>query len=148
MPYQIRKLRASITDLSEENTRDLAEVESRGLSGGIKLVRGLRDELRDIEHNLNETKSAEALCRAKIKLIQAKIGTKKPASSSVVAGGENAITGATIVIGNETEEKNASQPQASAQTSSDTTATQPIETKAVLASEAIATGNSTAITVK
>jgi len=59
MPYQIRKLRASITDLSEENTRDLAEVESRGLSGGIKLVRGLRDELRDIEHNLNETKSAE-----------------------------------------------------------------------------------------
>jgi hypothetical protein len=70
---KVRKLRASIVDISEACTRDLKEVTSRGLTGGVKMVRGLRDEIRDIEFALGETKSAEAACRAKISLIQSKI---------------------------------------------------------------------------
>ena len=57
-------------------------MERRGLSGGINLVRTLREELREVEFTLNETKSAEALCRAKIKLIQSKMGSKKHLASS------------------------------------------------------------------
>jgi hypothetical protein len=83
---KIRKLRASITDLSEESTRDLEEVEKRGLSGGIKLVRTLREELREIEFALNETKSAEALCRAKIKVLQSKLGAKKQQPDAALEG--------------------------------------------------------------
>jgi hypothetical protein len=74
---KVRQLRASIADLSEENVRNLAEVERRGLSGGINLVRGLREEIRDIEFQLAEVKSGEAACRTKISLIQAKIKQKK-----------------------------------------------------------------------
>lgn len=70
--HKIRMLRASIADLSEENARNLAEVDRRGLSGGITLVRGLRDEIREIEYQLSDVKSGEAACRAKIRLIQVK----------------------------------------------------------------------------
>jgi len=73
---RIRKLRASIADLSEALARDLEEVEKRGLSGGINLVRGLRDEIREIEFQLSEVKSAEATCRTKINLIQSKLSRR------------------------------------------------------------------------
>ena len=66
---QVRKLRASIADLSEAQTRDLAEVEKRGLSGGIKLVRNLREELRDIEFQLAESKRAVSTCRTQSRLL-------------------------------------------------------------------------------
>jgi hypothetical protein len=75
---KIRKLRVAIADLSEENARNLTEVEKRGLSGGITLVRGLREEIRDTEFELSEVKSAEAACRTKISLIQSSLlATKK-----------------------------------------------------------------------
>jgi hypothetical protein len=77
--------------LSEESTRDLEEVEKRGLSGGIKLVRSLRDEIREIEFALNETKSAEALCRAKIKLIQSKMGHAKKQSAGARAEAQASV---------------------------------------------------------
>ena len=67
---QVRKLRASIADLSEAQTRDLAEVEKRGLSGGIKLVRNLREELRDIEFQLAESKRAVSTCRTQSRLLE------------------------------------------------------------------------------
>ena len=70
---KIRMLRLSIADLSEENARNLVEVERRGLSGGINLVRSLREEIRDIEFQLNEAKSGDAECRTKISLIQSKL---------------------------------------------------------------------------
>jgi hypothetical protein len=70
---KIRKLRVSIADLSEENVRNLKEVQKRGLTGGINLVRGLREEIREIEFELSEAKSAEATCRTKISLIQSSL---------------------------------------------------------------------------
>jgi hypothetical protein len=85
---KIRMLRASIADLSEENARNLIEVERRGLSGGITLVRGLRDEIREIEFQLSEVKSGEAACRAKIRLIQAKVKAAKK-NGAVTAADEN-----------------------------------------------------------
>ncbi|CAJ1961519.1 unnamed protein product [Cylindrotheca closterium] len=89
---KIRKLRVSITDLSEESARDLQEVERRGLSGGIDLVRGLRDEIRDVEFQLAETKSMNATCQAKISLIRAKVSpeTKLPTTPVAVATEESA----------------------------------------------------------
>ena len=42
---KIRMLRATIADLSEENARNLVQVERRGLSGGIKLIRGEKCEV-------------------------------------------------------------------------------------------------------
>jgi hypothetical protein len=59
--------------LGEESGRDLEEVERRGLSGGINLVRGLREELRDLDFSINEAKSMGATCKAKINLIQSKL---------------------------------------------------------------------------
>lgn len=98
-------MRASISDLSEESTRDLAEVEKRGLSGGIKLVRNLRDEIREIEFALNEAKSAEALCHAKIKLIQSKMGQakKQSLSSSSKSNGEAPIKATATATGESSE---------------------------------------------
>jgi hypothetical protein len=75
--YKIRKLRVAIADLSEENARNLKEVEKRGLSGGINLVRGLREEIRDTEFELSEAKSEEATCRTKISMIQSNLLTSK-----------------------------------------------------------------------
>lgn len=73
---KILKLRASIADLSEENAREIEAVEKRGLSGGITLVRGLRDELREIDYQLNEAKSMNATCRTKIGMIHSRLPTK------------------------------------------------------------------------
>ena len=74
---KVRKLRVSIGDLSEENTRNLAEVERRGLTGGIQLVRNLRDELREIDFEISQLKMEDATCHAKIHLIQTKLKQKK-----------------------------------------------------------------------
>ena len=76
-------MRASIADLSEENTRDLEEVQRRGLQGGINLVRGLREELRDIEYHLSETRSMKTACKAKISMILARIPNKQKHSQNV-----------------------------------------------------------------
>lgn len=51
----------------------MKEVERRGLHGGINLVRGLREELRDIEFNLSEARSMKTACKAKISMILARI---------------------------------------------------------------------------
>lgn len=70
---KIRRLRASIADLSEQNTRDLSEVKRRGLEGGINLVRGLREELRDIDFHLSEVRKINAACKAKISMILSRV---------------------------------------------------------------------------
>eukprot|EP00934_Nitzschia_sp_Nitz4_P003012 Nitzschia sp. Nitz4//scaffold73_size107353//28172//30694//NITZ4_004310-RA/size107353-processed-gene-0.163-mRNA-1//1//CDS//3329557446//3002//frame0 len=80
----IIKLRASITDLSEESAREMEEVERRGLSGGIQLVRNLRDELREIEFQLAEVRSMQVACRAKIGAIHSRIPAKPKSSPPVV----------------------------------------------------------------
>jgi hypothetical protein len=89
----------------------LKEVERRGLSGGIDLVRNLREETRDLEFRLSETKSNNATCRAKIGLIHARMPQRrlppkqaptattkhdgtKPASSSTAASPDSEMTAA------------------------------------------------------
>ena len=67
---KIRMLRASISDLSEENTRNLEAIGQKGLTGAVTLVRKLREEIRDLEFQLSEWKSGEAASRAKIQLLQ------------------------------------------------------------------------------
>jgi len=67
---KIRKLRASIADMSEESETAMKEVERRGLTGGIKLVRKLRDEIRQLEFQISGAKSGEVLCRAKLQRLQ------------------------------------------------------------------------------
>jgi hypothetical protein len=71
--FKTRKLRASIADLSESYSRDMKEVERRGLEGGINLVRGIREELRDIEFQLSEIRSRKTECKTKISMIHARI---------------------------------------------------------------------------
>jgi hypothetical protein len=89
---QTRKLRASIADLSEENSRDMEEVERRGLEGGINLVRGLREELRDVEFQLVEIRSLTITYRAKISMILAQVPTAvRSLESNVDKNGEEMI---------------------------------------------------------
>jgi hypothetical protein len=67
---KIRKLRASIADMSEESEAAMKEVEKRGLTGGIQLVRKLREQIRELEFQVSEAKSGEALCMAKLLKLQ------------------------------------------------------------------------------
>jgi hypothetical protein len=67
---KIRKLRASIADMSEESEEAMKEVEKRGLTGGIQLVRKLRLQIRELEYQISEAKSGEALCKAKLQNLQ------------------------------------------------------------------------------
>jgi len=91
--HKIVKLRASIADLSEACSRDLEEVEKRGLSGGINLVRGLREEIREIDFQLSEAKSGEAACRTKISLIQSRVhASRKNSNPANTAGATNSST--------------------------------------------------------
>jgi hypothetical protein len=140
--YKIRKLRVAIADLSEENARNLKEVEKRGLSGGINLVRGLREEIRDTEFELSEAKSEEATCRTKISMIQSSLlSTKKHPPPKT--NKQDAITGTLEQpVDGQAQEATAAMEggdQASAAESTD-------ESKNF--SERIATGESTAIVVR
>jgi hypothetical protein len=74
---KIRKLRASIADLSEENARDMQEVERRGLQGGITLVRGLREDVRDIDFHLGEFRSTKMEYKTKINMIRARVPSQQ-----------------------------------------------------------------------
>lgn len=121
----------------------MEEVERRGLSGGIKLVRGLREEIRELDFTLNETKSSEALCRAKIKLIQSRIESKKLTGSTSSDAGDS---GEAISMTNDaTDRAVSSQAMPPTANGSETRS----QTKEVpLASENIASGNSSAIALK
>jgi hypothetical protein len=107
--------------LSDESTRDLKEVERRGLSGGIDLVRSIREELRDVDFQLSEAKTMAATCRAKIALINhrmphTKVSAEAPSTKTSLADASTnkeesnsfqAVTG--TAVRNET---NISPPQA------------------------------------
>lgn len=70
---KLSQLRASIADLAEENDRNLAEVQRRGLAGAVKLARKLREELRTVEDDLREVRSAEAGLRVRVGLVTAEL---------------------------------------------------------------------------
>lgn len=89
---KIRRLRAAIADLSEENARNLTAVEQRGLSGGVILVRKLRDEIREIEYQFGETQRSEVACRAKIRLVQSKVKTTVVAKSRTTSSSSTEST--------------------------------------------------------
>ena len=59
----------------------MAEVERRGLEGGINLVRGIREELRDVEFQLSEIQSLRTTYRAKISMIHAQVPSISTPSS-------------------------------------------------------------------
>ena len=69
---KIRKLRASIADMSEESEAAMKEVEKRGLTGGIQLVRKLREQIRELEFQVSEAKNGAASARAKLQKLQQK----------------------------------------------------------------------------
>jgi hypothetical protein len=79
---RIRKLRASIADMSEESETALKEVQRRGLSGGIQLVRKLREEIRSLEFQVAEAKSGEALCRTKLQRLQNQVAQAAKSNGS------------------------------------------------------------------
>jgi hypothetical protein len=85
---KIRKLRASIADMSDESETAMKEVEKRGLTGGIQLVRKLREQIRELDFQASEAKSGEALCRARLQHLQQQIRTKNEESSGEVAQAE------------------------------------------------------------
>ena len=70
---KLSQLRASIADLAEENDRNLAEVQNRGLAGAVKLARNLREELRTVEDDLRVVRSAEAGLRVRVGLVSAEL---------------------------------------------------------------------------
>jgi len=79
---KLSQLRASIADLAEENDRNLAEVQRRGLAGAVKLARKLRDELRLVEDDLREVRSAEAGLRVRVGLVTAELERLEAAKES------------------------------------------------------------------
>lgn len=83
---KIRMLRVSIADLSEENARNLSEVEKRGLSGGITLVRGLREQIKDLDYKISLAKSGDAECCMKISLLQSTAHSISASSEKLTIG--------------------------------------------------------------
>jgi hypothetical protein len=55
----------------------MVEVHRRGLEGGINLVRGLREEIRDIDFQIGELKTLKAEFRTKISIVHAMIPTQR-----------------------------------------------------------------------
>lgn len=56
-----------MVDLSEENSRVRTEIQSRGLSGAIRLARTLREELIEFELKVKEAKEQAELCQLEVK---------------------------------------------------------------------------------
>ncbi|KAK1738282.1 hypothetical protein QTG54_010951 [Skeletonema marinoi] len=70
---RVNTLRSSIVSLADECARYQAEVERAGMSGALSLTKSLREELKEMESQLSEAKSGEAMCRRKIELIQERL---------------------------------------------------------------------------
>ena len=68
---RVTKLRASLTDLAEEKDANLKEIEKRGLSGAVRMAQNLRDEVRELDYELNSTRSEVATIRLQIDTIRA-----------------------------------------------------------------------------
>ena len=151
---KIRKFRVSIADLSEENDRNMQEVEKRGLTGGINLVRGLKDEIREIEFALDETKLADAVYRAKIEKIQSLLsnpatngGAAAESEETSVAGTSKASTEHHFNHGNGTLSTSRSVPL-DQESGSFSDVESEVSSDGMKPSEKIATGHSTAIVVR
>ena len=67
---KIRRIRATISDLSDDNQRNQDEIERRQLMVGLQYIRTLRNEIRDVEYQIYELKQYDIDCRNKIRTIQ------------------------------------------------------------------------------
>jgi hypothetical protein len=79
---KIRMLRAAIADLSDENVRNLEEIERRGLMGGIDYIRTLREEMREVEYLIQELKQLDVDCRTKIRTLQIQMNSSSALASN------------------------------------------------------------------
>eukprot|EP01083_Nonionella_stella_P049723 132424_1 len=70
---KVSKLRSSIADLAEENTRNLIEVTKKGLGGAVSLARKLKEEVKEREHILQNLKQREAACRTRVCMIRTEL---------------------------------------------------------------------------
>jgi hypothetical protein len=66
----VKKLRASIAELSSENARNLEEVENLGLQGAVKLTRKLKDEVREQKMALETVVREESSVRARVAMLR------------------------------------------------------------------------------
>ena len=71
---RVNSLRELIGKLAEESTRLAKEIDSNGMSGALKLTRSLKQEITDAEKELRVAQSGESTCRAKLELIQRRLG--------------------------------------------------------------------------
>ncbi len=92
---KVRKLRASIADLAEENSQNLIKVGKLGLTGAVSLARKLKEEVKEREHILQNLQQREAACRTRVCMIrnqlenlsaEAPIARTPEATSEVVEG--------------------------------------------------------------
>jgi hypothetical protein len=82
----------------------MKEVLRRGLEGGINLVRGLREELRDIDFQLDGARIMKLTFRRKISMIHARIPNLR-SSPSQIESDEQEATDAEVVSENEGDSK-------------------------------------------
>ena len=80
---KVKKLRSSIADLAEENSRNLIEVTKMGLGGAVNLARTLKEEVKEREHILQNLKQREAACRTRICMIRSQL--EKAAAEAPIA---------------------------------------------------------------
>ena len=71
---RVKSLRGLIAELAEESTRLANEIDSNGMSGALKLTRSLKQEIADARKALRVAQSGESICRAKLELIQRRLG--------------------------------------------------------------------------
>ena len=70
---KVQKLRSSIVDLAEENSRNLQQVTKMGLAGAVSLARKLKEEVKEREHILQNLKQREAACRTRVCMIRTQL---------------------------------------------------------------------------
>jgi len=70
----VNTLRSSIASLAEESAQYVSEIERHGMSGALSLTRSLREEVKEMESNLNEARLGEGIFRRKIEIIQRRLG--------------------------------------------------------------------------
>mmetsp|Transcript_18230 Transcript_18230/g.27050 ORF Transcript_18230/g.27050 Transcript_18230/m.27050 type:complete len:812 (-) Transcript_18230:63-2498(-) len=67
---KVKKLRASIADLSQESARNLEKVEKLGLLGAVKLIRKLKEEVRVQKEALEAVVREESSARARVLVLK------------------------------------------------------------------------------
>merc|ERR1712071_553133 len=70
---RVNTLRASLVDMSEENSRVLSDIKRLGLSGAARLAKTLREELAEYERSVKEAKVQGESCQTRVQQWKLKI---------------------------------------------------------------------------